>query len=979
MINPNNTGASIDCTACFERTNHPETPEAKRSCINISNSVEVRNHPTNTPVNTTSGTSPALSTKKIGILSSADVKITLSAVPVGNLDPNLKACLRRLARNTSNNQAIETRDYKTLLNYFKKNLPGVCTHQLDVEDKKLLLSALENDFFAVLSDEERTEPLCRQAVQQNDSALELVPESQKTEQLYKIACLNHSRALRLVPEYMIYHWHQEGFLRTLIEQQENNIRYIPECIKNDEYFEIACQKNPRLLKYYPKGKPISDALLALANQPFGSALEFFPEDKRTPELCLAACQLDGLALRHVPQHLRTVALCTIACTNNVLAFKEVPQECKVLSLCEMVCRNERFNIAYLPDNLPANEYRRLCLVACMHGTYALQKLPEQFKTFDFFEELCTDSQVLRKPDFTMLAEYLGFDQAVALNDLSIKTTGRRLDRAPDEPVISDEEQVRYSMRFIQQLDTNQVTCLLRSRQLPFLTTESQLAYLSAQDVAVEDKLQLIELIDSGKPASGTNQAPLICTDSPLRFGIDNPFCVDLVAMAHCADAFTLPHAQFGEAAHRFIIRNTPDSFPRRAIPQQLTDDQRISIAGGRTVQFNCDDGQSLFFKFQRGTESLSELAREGLLYQYLSDSGLRSRFLSELPKFRSFMRLPLTEHLQTIIARFNDSPRIIEKDGQKWVNVFAYSAPREYSYYAYRPDENGDWQRAENGILSACRDAGLMFGMKLLLTGLLPAFHDKLTNRPWIALYSALGEQGSFHSGTFGAWNDDATRDPDIGYLGIRDIGDYKIFDELQNLSGQEDVPDGSYPATVMRKIVLANAICEAIVAALLIRSRLRQQYDGYHYRNSQCLKETVVFVESACNQLLRGLMIPEGSDNPLKQLLGRDDAEYQQWLDRAALEIVYWTALQPGEKGVGSGGVADDCYLNHIQQGFLSDTLYPRENYAGVGQASFFNDQGKLNLGAHNSSFPLVSLMNGLTRMCTQILGVKSHQDKSL
>ena len=44
----------------------------------------------------------------------------------------------------------------------------------------------------------------------------------------------------------------------------------------------------------------------------GWALDYVPDDLKTPDLCLTAVQQDGWALRFVPDDLKTPDLCRIA-------------------------------------------------------------------------------------------------------------------------------------------------------------------------------------------------------------------------------------------------------------------------------------------------------------------------------------------------------------------------------------------------------------------------------------------------------------------------------------------------------------------------------------------------------------------------------------------------------------------------------------------------------------------------------------------
>lgn len=99
-------------------------------------------------------------------------------------------------------------------------------------------------------------------------------------------------------------------------------------------------------------------------------------------------------------------------------------------------------------------------------------------------------------------------------------------------------------------------------------------------------------------------------------------------------------------------------------------------------------------------------------------------------------------------------------------------------------------KKPEQGILDACHDAGFLASMGLILTSMLPAFHNTVSTRRWIALHNAFNERNGVHPGTFGAWNTDATGKPDLGYCGIRDIGDYEFFGQIKSLFQHKDTND---------------------------------------------------------------------------------------------------------------------------------------------------------------------------------------------
>ena len=60
----------------------------------------------------------------------------------------------------------------------------------------------------------------------------------------------------------------------------------------------------------------------------GYALEYVPEDKRSPEICLAAVKQDGHALAFVPEDKRSPEICLAAVTQNEYALCYVPDHLK---------------------------------------------------------------------------------------------------------------------------------------------------------------------------------------------------------------------------------------------------------------------------------------------------------------------------------------------------------------------------------------------------------------------------------------------------------------------------------------------------------------------------------------------------------------------------------------------------------------------------------------------------------------------------
>ena len=272
-------------------------------------------------------------------------------------------------------------------------------------------------------------------------------------------------------------------------------------------------------------------------------------------------------------------------------------------------------------------------------------------------------------------------------------------------------------------------------------------------------------------------------------------------------------------------------------------------------------------------------------------------------------------------------------------------------------------------------------------TSTLPAFHNSRIGREWMALHALLGyTDRTVHPGTFGAWNSVATEYCDFGYGGFRDVGDFEPFGQIKSFMQRVDAKTGVQEPEVEQCLCLVNAVCENLLAAHLIRARLRQAGADYHYKNPEARRQTETFIEQSMTSFLKGMYGDRvQSDNDrdfLRERLELDEAAYTRWLSRSALEILYWTAKQPNPDQPDLPPFAnssplyshEDGYALHLNRtGRLDPDLYPAQELhkdnAHVYPDSFHNDRKRLNLGRSNATFPLTTLMRGLVRLGTGIL----------
>ena len=91
--------------------------------------------------------------------------------------------------------------------------------------------------------------------------------------------------------------------------------------------------------------------------------------------------------------------------------------------------------------------------------------------------------------------------------------------------------------------------------------------------------------------------------------------------------------------------------------------------------------------------------------------------------------------------------------------------------------------------------------------------------------------------------------------------------------------------------LCLLNAVCENLLAAHLIRARLRQQGSDYHYKNPQALQQTEAFIEQSLLSFLQGMygerMNSDSKHAFLRKRLELNSPAYKRWLTRAAVEVL--------------------------------------------------------------------------------------------
>ncbi|WP_257285465.1 hypothetical protein [Endozoicomonas sp. SESOKO1] len=513
-----------------------------------------------------------------------------------------------------------------------------------------------------------------------------------------------------------------------------------------------------------------------------------------------------------------------------------------------------------------------------------------------------------------------------------------------------------------QLMTEWVTCVPRQ------IIDETLAYLNNPDLFL--KLDV----------SGTLTKPV----NPLYFQRPNPSALPLTVAAHATGFHPADIASNRQLQSEFARASKIKFQPFYPGQQQHTLSLfkgKGSVVGGRTLAVG--NGKRVdYYKFQRLGESVATLAQEGIMHQFIARA-LNNRFKSELPRFGQYLII-LAKDLPGSVRGFTDRLQMITMNGERAFRVYHFKATKNYGKYAHTPDGTSTpYALPERGLLNAIHDIGVLNGsVGVMPTSTIPVFHD--TGRRWVFLSPLLGNSEYFAfplPGTFENWMNAIER-PDFGWDGLRDWGDVEFYGSMSSGLSARDSKTSGYTPEVMQRLSFANAICENLLAAVLLRSRLRRDSPDYHYQNQQAVEATEDFIEQLLNEYLSGLSAREKEWPPrprLQEFMGLDQETYHSWLKRTAREILYWTAVQPYEAADHCAwATVVECYSEHINNtGNLDTTLYPVLRPFDLHRKfpyDFASINGQLNLGADSAVFPLVALVKGFTLLAAKILAISNN-----
>ena len=818
-----------------------------------------------------------------------------------------------------------------------------------------------------LAEDRRSYKLCLQACQTHGRALEYVPSCHKDERLCRLALSNCGLAYRWLPEQLA--WRREWQLR-------------------------ACQQNGSVLQWIPR-RLHNKALLEAACRSHWMALKFIEPARITYEMCRLACHHNAFeASQHIPHHLMDDKLCWLICLdslscrtcerfkpddsvhfyerllqeNSWASLEWVPKACRTPAHYLRACQKKGTDLQFVPEPYRTPE---VCLAACRNNNLALQWVPERQATAQL------DPMAAQQPGQT--------GQLLAKEEIGLEWFVEQIHNDDDRAYTL----LLHAKRLLPAADFQS----LLERSL-LCNGRAKVSMLTHPQVSGAQKKQLIEWMlkpDCWPTPEPPQEADLCERASPLQFTLKNPELIHLsLAAVKVADHWLPPRYGAGQRLLGELERALCSVCVERPDDSEPLFLSAGTPTGGRTLKV-AQGAQAFYYKFQRKGESLHTLMQEGVIHRLRErQPDLFGALRSKLPGDSRFFKLYL-DSLPEALPQFDDLPEICrDEDGRCYVHVYRYVAPADYSVYAHLADHShsdNPYRNGELGILTACHDIGQFVAMGLVPTSTLPAFHDSRHKRAWVALHALLGyTEQTAYPGTFGAWNSVATEYCDFGYGGFRDVGDFEVFGKIDSFVHKFATPKSDQIPEVEQCLCLVNAICENLLAANLIRARLRQTGSAYHYQNPEALQQTKTFIEQTLICFLKGMYgyrMQSDSDRCfLRERLQLDKLTYDRWLSRTAVEMLYWTAMQPSADQPDTAPFADhsplysheDGYALHLNRaGRLDPDLYPdneiKKGHLPTYPDQFQNDAGRLNLGSHNAVFPLTTLMRGLVRLCTGLL----------
>ena len=172
--------------------------------------------------------------------------------------------------------------------------------------------------------------------------------------------------------------HYSELCNLAVHQSANAIEYVPDQYKTPDLCKVAVKKNPFLLRHVPVSL-ITPDLVKIAIRQNLSAISVVPSKHRSYEICKFIVKKSGDLLRYVPKKLQTPELCKIAIQQVGGSIGYIPSDRRTPELCKIAVQGDGNAIQYVPPNLQTPE---LFKIAVQQNGHSLYFIPTELKTLD---------------------------------------------------------------------------------------------------------------------------------------------------------------------------------------------------------------------------------------------------------------------------------------------------------------------------------------------------------------------------------------------------------------------------------------------------------------------------------------------------------------------------------------------------------------------------------------------------------------------
>ncbi|WP_257255227.1 MULTISPECIES: hypothetical protein [unclassified Endozoicomonas] len=498
--------------------------------------------------------------------------------------------------------------------------------------------------------------------------------------------------------------------------------------------------------------------------------------------------------------------------------------------------------------------------------------------------------------------------------------------------------------------------------------------------STESLEDIIESAKNSHPLQSCAPPELLFAKASLNYEGHNPYFSELIIACYKNSHFLPPDIEIGHKIEDEIKKQNPKISTNEEdleIELMLSDEATVEKkCGERSFQFTLPDNRTLYFKYQRKGEPWDEFTRELKIHNALHNLFSDQDFASEIPFSKGLFSVPVSEN----------NYKLEISEGR--LHGYLFTASQDYVNYASQLDSSDTKNphgRSEEGLKKAAIDIGTYARYGLTFDSLIKVQHDKYRPRKGYPVWTTMGalsnvfcKNADSFPGSICNWVRD-TECSDLSWSGLRDLGDSQIFGNiLPSLSSRNTLNTKFFPE-VGNLLAYFNALMDNIIAIVIVYARGKRLNPEFHYKNPLAVEDVKTFVREVLEHFLCGYYSTKTIS--LQKNLGLDDTGFEQWLNRVALEIVYWLAMQPYEMN----GAFYHSKHAHKKHNYFAHVMRIKRPDPEIMETSGEIERrllcdnsnvidGNHNLGlAHNCSFPLQALIKGLCKLSINILEQQS------